>query len=637
MSRETRSISNYQLRPEDYPDAKDIAEVNGLEDSGRPGFLQRVLKARASRILAPAGAAGAAVFGFGFGGNAEADAENTAPPAVVQSVDNLDYLPLPDPDVQTNPQDAGTPTPNPNYIPNEEEPNPAGPPVDPGVVVPGPSDEAGDPGNNPPLPPPPPEPHREFFQVVHKEMFDSNGNLIPEWGIDAPWDQQFRYYVDFNRNMQPDAGEGLQSNLRTGPDGVEVIHDSILGNVEGVSVCIEDTSVDPNVELVTPAVQCADINPASLTVEIQSLVKNKEVTPPPVTPPPPTQPPATPRPTPTQPPFVPTPKVEQPPVVVIPPVVVPPEVLPPTIPEVCVLSDGTQVQLPPEFHAQLVGKDAETIAAMIREFKCQFEGHDAFLHEHDDRMTEQHEEQNEMNTEQHNEILDAVNDHADESNEQHEEQTAILKKIWNGVRNGGHDIWDRIDAGASVVAGAGALALLGGALVARRRLIGRFNRIDDNLAQIRARLEQEPPQPPIQPEPEPQPQPEPTPEPAPEPAPVPGPEPQPEPQGRFTDEQVQNWARVLESFDRVFNTIDELTDAQINRRIRAANMTEDQVNVFRQSIVQAIMSISEDDNEDELNGFSIARLARRLSVRRREINPVDTLRIAQAREQLRVA
>ena len=96
-------------------------------------------------------------------------------------------------------------------------------------------------------------------------------------------------------------------------------------------------------------------------------------------------------------------------------------------------------------------------------------------------------------------------------------------------------------------------------------------------------------------------------------------------------------AQALESLDRIFKTIDEMSDDQIARRIRSLNMTPEQTEAFKQVFITSIMVLSEEENENELNRLSTVRLIRRLSVKKREISPADLLRITQVRGQLRAA
>ena len=421
-------VATNPLRPQDYPDARDRRDVNDISEAARPGVWQRWTSSGTARAVALGGVLAAAAVGLAF------------------TLDSDDA------------HADGDPIPNPDYIPNDEEPDPDGPPV---VPVPSSTPQA---QPTPELPPQ--DNHEEFYQVVHKEMFDLNGNRIPEWGVDAPWDMQFRYWEDFNRNGQPDAGEGLQSNLRTGPDGVEVIKDSIIGDVKDVSICLEDTNVDPNVQLVTPQVQCADINPASKTVEIQSLVENKQVTPPSATPGPTPKPTETPGPTPSSTPAVlppaggPTPKVE-----VTPPAGPGPQPL--VCPPEFELAGG--VALPPEF----VGAPAFEIEA-----KCE-------LIDHDLRQTEQHEEIIEVMTEQHGEqnvilndiendvdlLLKRAREYAKQSSEEHADLGKQIGELPGLIEENGGDglkLWQGLLIGAAGGAGLGGV-ILGGRLAAIRR------------------------------------------------------------------------------------------------------------------------------------------------------------------------
>lgn len=227
-----------------------------------------------------------------------------------------------------------------------------------------------------------------------------------------------------------------------------------------------------------------------------------------------------------------------------------------------------------------------------------------------------------------------------------DETRSRIQKLFDGLEDGAfkfkETLWEKWDAVASTIAAVGVLSFMAGR---PRRFYGyRYAPVvQPGGGQI---------QPPVQPE---VPAPVaaaavPAPEPA-QPAPaavegapavapavvaaaaVPAPQEQGavEP-GRFTDAQIQVLATVFEAIDRVFNRIDEMSDNAI--RARAAQLTDEQIGAIR----QAIIFLSEDDvDEDELNNLSRTRLIRRLSVARRAINPIDAVRIARIRQQLRQA
>lgn len=304
------------------------------------------------------------------------------------------YLPIPTPE----PVATSLPA-NPDYIPNEEEPNPAGPPVDFGVVVPGPSDEFGDPGNNPTGPIPADGCHEDPFQIEVKKRLDANRNGIFDV-TDPTMNATIKYSLDENGNGKIDPGEKVQSNMELGPDGVEIFNDSICGDAKGLGVFIEEIQRNPNFQPVPGYGDgWAYVDSGQRVAVKQFLNANIEVTPPPPPPvqptPTATKPPEGPQPTPVKPP-------EKPPIVP-PPVVLPPVVVQPPVgpqPPVCPGPDlAAGVVLPPEF----IGAPPFEIEA-----KCE-------LIDHDLRQSKEHKE-----------IIDVMTD-------QHADQTEILVDIENDV------------------------------------------------------------------------------------------------------------------------------------------------------------------------------------------------------------
>lgn len=126
----------------------------------------------------------------------------------------------------------------------------------------------------------------------------------------------------------------------------------------------------------------------------------------------------------------------------------------PEIPRFCPLPDGRMILLPEEFQAQLIGRDEETIARMIAEFKCEFIAHDEKqtqqheeiredIRNHDARTTFQHFKQNLTHFFQNlflRKISQDIEEHANESNEDHGIIVNRLESIQKALRKIGKDI-----------------------------------------------------------------------------------------------------------------------------------------------------------------------------------------------------
>ena len=551
---------------------------------------------------------------------------------------------------------------NPNYIDNNEEPNPDGPPVDPTddgydgdlpIATPSPDTtiphttptQPPPPTEVPPTPPPPtprptetatqpatqtatktPEPTptgtpivKRIIQFIVKKRLDSNRNGQFD-SQDRGMMQQFRGWIDRNLNRQPDSGEPVQSSA-TDPNGVSILTFEGRDLGPGTQVCAEEFDVAAGLVPVVSE-DCAVVDGGN-TAEVRLLNANREA--------PPVEPTVVPRRE--------EPKVAPPPPA---PEVAPPAPPAPEIPQVCVLPNGQEVLLPEEFKVQLIGKDAETIARMIGEFKCEFIEHDVVMREEHKDILDENKFAHAVLVRQHGDQtrilkgidreLDTVRAGITDLSEDHETQTGILKDLKERIGNG----WSAAREWAAIGLSAATLLLVGGLLLHRRRP-------DEGQPPV------ELPAPVVPPAPE-------GPAPAPHGAPAEtagaaegaaavvvgagaaGAAEAAEPQaGRFTNEQINILAQALESLDRIFKTIDEMSDDQIARRIRSLNMTPEQTEAFKQVFITSIMVLSEEENENELNRLSTVRLIRRLSVKKREISPADLLRITQVRGQLRAA
>lgn len=622
----------------------------------------------------------AAVLGIGgaIGGAAYAAEVFQNPHVVHAGEPNPTDAPLPTPRIN-NP---GNPTPT---FPPGEGPIPIGPPQQPGEPTPAPipSVRPHPPTPTPFIPTPVPTPAEFEVQVITKKIL-----LNPDGSGGVGVDQNYIAYKDLNRNRYPDPGEPFKGG-RT-KSGLDVLQ---FKGKPGDQFCSRENSIPEEWEPVVD--QACDEVDANLTAENVLVNKNKlpkiPATLPPATPTPTkpprleTPPPATPKPTPeATPPSKPrTPEPTRKPVPVAPvatpaPTPAPPRECPPEHgggPLPPGLENASEAEIAIKCEVETLAKTSTqehgNILARIKEIKKAI---DDLVNKIITPFITQHAEDT-------NKIKDAVGLGPGEM--PIDQQIGVKpgeKSIANRlddlkamVGKIGHDIWDRIGTGGAVVGGATGLALVGVALEARKRLRRRFQIIDESFTKVGDGLKQlstdiqdrvdqlstqvqdrfgqlqqtiaglQPPPTAQGGEGE-------------EPGPQGGNGGQPGAGGeggagqeagagagieipepvRFTDEQLQVLARSFEFLDRIFNTVDELSDSEISHKITAASMTKEQVNTFRQALIQSIMILSEEEvDEEELKGFSTVRLIRRLSVRRRAISQAEALRIATVREQLR--
>lgn len=520
---------NYRpLTPRDFPDLRDL-DVNNLGEDVSPNLLSRVASSKKARGLS---AGIAAVLGLGAVEHI-VDAVKDSPPSVHRSRDwalgvqtayagddNPNYIPPENPPIVPptgpGPQDPLPGLPNPGSTPHPT-PTPAPPPT----VTPTPPDVCPNieglqtivpPGlikdiNGNCVAPPSPPPQERVIQVEVKKRIDTDGN--GQFGDqDQPWMQDFRAWVDRDHDGNLDAGEPVWFGS-TDQTGAKVVFFKGTDIGEGTQVCAEEVNVSSKLEIVWG--KACDVVNGTKSAIIRLLNRNKEEQPIVKSTPTPTPTP-TPEPTPT-----PTPEAPKPPVKLKLPPLPPPieRVVTPTpvIPKTCTLPSGEEVPLPPEFQAQLVGKDAQTTARMMEEFKCELLVHvqqNTQEHEdirqdiarHDEEMDKQHKELDKA----HDATLEAlgidVNENGQTCIDVNQDgkcddrdwqavgpaigvkpgEKSLAQRVDDGfklvmselgdikdrVGNDVHDIWDRIGTVASVVAAGGVLSLLFG-LGGRRR------------------------------------------------------------------------------------------------------------------------------------------------------------------------
>lgn len=488
-------------RPADQPPTQvssdPDADVNSIGGDVSPSLLSRVASSKVSSGLGILGA----IFGVAAVGPKIVKEVADGNPGVHRSIDwalgsfepakaHADGPPIPP---TPTPEPPPPPTPTPTPPPPTPTPTPTPPP--PPTVTPTPPDVCPNieglqtsvpsglikdvQGNCvvPPTPTPLPETQ---IQVVTKKILEGNGGIA----------QDYIVWVDGNRNGIRDANESAQ-NGRTNQNGIDVKFFKDVNYGPGTRACSEEYNVSTNFDIVVGKV-CDDVD-GSLTAENVLINRNKLIVIVTPTPPPtPTSTPEAPRPITT-----PTPKVEAKP---------PPLPTPiPEIPKTCTLPSGQVVPLPEEFQAKLIGKDAQTIARMIAEFKCEFIGHvEQNTQEHKDIKSDTEQIIKDIGVSKDGEqVAPPLSDQigvgfgedsiATRVDKVAKTQTTILERlnsIKDKVSSGAHDIWDRVGTGGAAVAGATSLALVGIAWEARRRLRRRFAAIDQSFTQVQEGVSQ---------------------------------------------------------------------------------------------------------------------------------------------------
>lgn len=666
MSRESRStFQNVQ-----GASAEEIVSLNGL-GSGKESNLVGAVKRVARNKITGAALIAASVFGAkSFSGSEKAYADG--PQSLLQVnriVDgghpNPNYIPAVDSAfaLQTGPVPVAplTNAGNPNVTTTEVKSIQPLPAQEPHPVAPKPPAPPEQPA--PPAPPAPPvsfAPPERTVQVETKKRIDANGNRVFDDG-DLGISQDYIVWLDLNGNRLRDVGEPVQST-RTNPSGSNVVTFRGTNIGPGNVACSEETNVSSSLEVVV-GLDCAPVDASGLAVN-KLLNKNKQVAPPPTATPAPAQ----------------EVRVQPTPVYKAPAPA--PNPLECTGPEAGII-------LPQEFRYS---------AADMKKLKCEEIAHDQRNTEQHNQIREDIQVHDQRNTDQHallgqqalnlaaesaardKALATAVTTASELSSDEHKDITADVKALRDG----------KVDLGVAKVKRDwllfGALAGLGVAgLIGLRRGFRSLGRRLDNIGNAIQNHGHGPdgqpvvvpavvvPQAPAQrgifgriadgwrrgwraargqnnnPEPQnvvpvaaapavvaEQPvlaQPE-----APVVIPAVVVAEQPAQPGTLTQEQVNILAMVFENLERTFNQIDEMSDAQITRRLVIGFPTEELRNQFKQLLIQAVMALSQDDNEEELGRRSSSALIRRISARRRAINNQnDLLRIQQAREAMRAA